>query len=58
MRQLQIMVFNSMDARTSNRPVFERIIDINESLTVPYDSLVSDLKFLFGSSVIIQFAVL
>lgn len=58
MRQLQIMVFNNMDARTSNRPVFERIIDINESLTVPYDSLVSDLKFLFGASVIIQLAVL
>lgn len=58
MRQLQIMVFNNMDARTNNRPVFERIIDINESLSVPYDSLVGDLKFLFGSAVIIQFAVL
>lgn len=56
--QLQVQVFSSVNARSDGKVLFERIIDINDSLKVPYQSLVDDLKFLFGSSSIVQFAVL
>lgn len=58
MRQIQIQVFASMDQKRENKVLFERICDINESLDVPYSSLVSNLKFMFGSSSIVSFNII
>ena len=58
MKQIQIQVFSSVDSRLNNKVLFERIIDVNDSLDVPYSSLVRDLKFMFGASSVVTFAVL
>lgn len=57
MKQIQIQVFQNVDSRTSGRVLFERIVDINDSIKVPYEDLIDSLKFMFGN-VIVQFAVL
>ena len=55
--QLQIKVFMGVSAMQENNRVFERIVDVHGDLQIPYESLVHDLKFLFGSSAIISFNI-
>lgn len=56
--QLQIRVFMSVSSMSENKFLFERIVEVSGDLYVPYDSLVRDLKFLFGSSCVVSFNVL
>ena len=56
--QLQIKVFSGVNALNSNDRIFERIIDVHDDLVIPYESLVKDLKFLFGSSCIVSFNIM
>lgn len=56
--QLQIKVFSGVNALNSGDRIFERIIDVHDDLVIPYDSLVKDLKFLFGSSCIVSFNIM
>lgn len=53
--QLQIKVFSGLTALQSDSKLFERIVDVHDDLSVPYESLVSNLKFLFGNSTVVQF---
>lgn len=53
--QLQIKVFSGLTAMQSDSKLFERIVDVHDDLSVPYESLVSNLKFLFGNSTVVQF---
>lgn len=56
--QLQIKVFSGVNALNSGDRIFERIIDVHDDLVIPYESLVKDLKFLFGSSCIVSFNIM
>jgi len=56
--QLQIKVFAGVSSMNENNRIFERIIDVHDDLSVPYESLVKDLKFLFGSSCIVSFNIM
>ena len=56
--QLQIKVYQGVSAMQENNRIFERIIGVHDDLKIPFDSLVSDLKFLFGSSCIVSFNVM
>lgn len=56
--QLQIKVFSGVSALNSDNKLFERIIDVHDDLRIPYESLVYDLKFLFGSSCIVSFNIM
>lgn len=56
--QLQIRVFSGISAMESNNRLFERIIEVHDDISVPYSSLISDMKFLFGSSCIVSFNVM
>lgn len=56
--QLQIKVFSGVSSMESNNRIFERIIDVHDDLQIPYESLVKDLKFLFGSSCIVSFNIM
>lgn len=55
MESLRIRVFLS---DTSDKPLFERIVYPNASISVPYASLMADFKFLFGDKVIVEFSFL
>ena len=56
--QLQIKVFSGVSALQENNRLFERIIDIHDDLKIPYESLVLDMKFLFGNSCVVSFNVM
>lgn len=56
--QLQIKVFSGVHALESGNKIFERVIDVQDDLYVPYESLVRDLKFMFGSSCVVSFNIL
>lgn len=55
--EIQIQVFANVDALNNRNKLFERIVNVDDSLKVPYENLVRDLKFLFGQSAIVTFNV-
>lgn len=55
MRTLIIKVYCNEDAFRAQKKMFERILNLPESVSVDSDSLVSSLKFLFGSQSVITF---
>ena len=55
--QVQVKVFSGVNALDNNNRLFERVIDVHDDIFVPYQSLVDNLKFLFGSSCIVTFNI-
>lgn len=55
MESIRIRVFLS---ENSLKPFFERIINLNTSVSIPYASLMNDFKFLFGNNVVVEFSFL
>ena len=55
--QYQIQVFASMDTRREQKPVFERIVDYDDSLEFPYAKVVDTLKVLFTPRSIVTFNI-
>lgn len=56
--QLQIKVFSGVNAMSNDNKIFERIVDVHDDLAIPFESLVKDLKFMFGSSCVVSFNIL
>lgn len=56
--QLQIKVFSGVNAMSNDNKIFERIVDVHDDLQIPFDSLVKDLKFMFGASCVVSFNIL
>lgn len=56
--QLQIKVFSGVSSLQSDSRLFERIVEVHDDISVPYSTLISDMKFLFGSSCVISFNVM
>lgn len=55
--QLQIKVFMNVSALSGNSSCFERLIECHDDLQIPFESLVKDMKFLYGSSCVVSFNV-
>lgn len=55
--EVQLKVFLGVSAMQENKCVFERIVNVSDSLKFPFDSLVSNMKLLYGTSAIITFNV-
>lgn len=56
--QLQIKVFSSVSAMQDSKRCFERMIDVNENVSIPFSSLLRDFKFLYGDSCVVSFNIL
>lgn len=56
--QLQLKVFSGVTSMQENNRLFERIVEVHDDIQVPYSSLISDMKFLFGSSCVVSFCVM
>ena len=56
--QLQIKVFSGVNAMSNDNKIFERIVDVHDDLTIPSESLVKVLKFMFGASCVVSFNIL
>lgn len=57
MSQLQVQVFMNEDALRNQKRAFERIVNLDDSIQVDYNGLIKQLRFLYGSNVIINFNV-
>lgn len=57
MKDLKIKVYLNQHARDNEKVVFECIVTCVDGLLVPFDSLVRDFTFLFGSDCITVFEV-
>lgn len=55
---LQILVYLNKESFRNGKPCFQRLVDLDPSIVVPYHSLASDLKFLYGSSCVVSFDLL
>lgn len=55
MCRLQVQVFLNQNTFEKGIRVFERIVDVNDSIDVDYSSLVRSLKFLYGKEIVINF---
>ena len=58
MMQLQIKVFSGVNAMSNDNKIFERIVDVHDDLAIPFESLVKDLRFMFGASCVVSFNIL
>ena len=52
--QLQIKVFSGVQSMIDNTFLFEKIVDVHPDLQVPSENVVSSLKFMYGSSCVVQ----
>lgn len=54
MCRITIKVFTSSSAFAQNKHALERIVEIDDSISIPFDSIIKALRFLFGESAIVQ----
>lgn len=57
MAEVQIQVFLSREAKATGKKVFERIVGLNNSVSVDYDCVVKVMRFLFGSQSVVSFNI-
>lgn len=57
MCQLQVQVFSNEVALENNKRLFERIVQVNDSCSIPYETITKALSFLYGLDVIINFKI-
>lgn len=53
MCQLQVQVFANETAFASNKRLFERIVYVNDSCSIPYETIAKAVAFLFGLDVVL-----
>lgn len=54
---VRVIVYANNSAKDSRKVVFERIVSVPLCVDVPYNSLVDNLKFLFGDMSIVVFEI-
>ena len=54
MPQVQFQVYANQTCLQNNRRLFERIVSVNDSCSIPFDTIIRALTFLFGQGVIIN----
>lgn len=57
MSDLQIQVFLTQECKNAGKKVFERIVNISDSVAVDFGGLVRILRFLFGQKAIVSFNI-
>lgn len=53
MCQLQIQVYANETAIASNKRLFERIVTVNDSCSIPYETIAKAVAFLYGLDVVL-----
>lgn len=55
MSDLQVQVFLSHEAKNEGRKMFERIVNVSDSISVDFVCIIKALRFLYGSKAIVSF---
>lgn len=58
MCQVQIQVFANEVSFASNKRLFERIVQVNDSFTIPFETIIKAISFLYGLGAIINFKII
>lgn len=53
MCQLQVQVYANETAFASNKRLFERIVSVNDSCSIPYETIAKAVAFLYGLDVVL-----
>ena len=53
MCQLQVQVYANETAFASNKRLFERIVSVNDSCSIPYETIAKAVAFLYGRDVVL-----
>lgn len=53
MCQLQVQVYANETAFASNKRLFERIVQVNDSCSIPYETIAKAVAFLYGLDVVL-----
>lgn len=56
--QLQVKVYSGVSSMKEENKLFERIVDVHDDVLIRYQSIFETLKFLYGSSCVVQFNLL
>lgn len=54
MPQVQFQIFANQTSMQNNRRLFERIVSVNDSCVIPFDTIIRAFAFLFGAGVVIN----
>lgn len=57
MSDLQIQVFLTHECMSAGKRVFERVVNISDSVAVDFSGIVRVLRFLFGQKAIVSFNI-
>lgn len=57
MCQLQVQVYANEIAFAANKRLFERIVEVNDSFSIPFETIIKAIAFLYGLNVIINFKI-
>lgn len=52
---LVIVELPTPDPKNPFRKVFERLVDVDSSISIPYDNIVSSMRYLFSSNCVVTF---
>lgn len=57
MCNLQIQVFMNEQTFANNKRLFERIIQVNDSCSIPFENIAKTMQFLYGQNIIINYKI-
>ena len=57
MCNIEFQVFFNEATLASNKRAFDRIVSVNDACSVPYKTIITALRFLYGANVIINFKI-
>lgn len=57
MCNIEFQVFFNEATLASNKRAFDRIVSVNDACSVPYETIITALRFLYGANVIINFKI-
>lgn len=57
MYRVRVWIYASKELIQSNKRLFERVVDVDDNITIDYHCLIKALILLFGENCIINFSI-
>lgn len=54
---IQTKVFQNSEAQLAGHKSFEKLTEVNDCVTIPFEQVARSLKFLFGETSVVQFNI-
>ena len=57
MNRIRVWIYASKEMIQSNKRLFERIVDVDDNLTIDFHCIIKALSLLYGETSIINFSI-